>query len=176
MQPELQKKFYEKYPVLFQDVDKSMQESCMYWGIAFGAGWATIFDQLCEYLTRLTSRSVHLKAAPGQEAHKFIKCPYPSIKFEQVKEKFGTMCVYWSVLPYPEYESLKGQLDNPADLDRQLKRFSAHVSNAVSYAEFLSSKTCEITGQPGKLITGGWLKVRSEEGLAKEQNHEATGN
>lgn len=176
MTPELQKKFYEKYPVLFQDVNKTMQESCMHWGIEFGDGWATIFDQLCEYLTKLCNRSVHLKAKKGSEEPKFIKCPYPGIKFEQVKEKFGTMCIYWSVLPFPEYENLKGLLENPEDLKRQLERFSDQVSDAVSYAEFLSSKTCEITGDPGRLITGSWLKVRCDKCLAEEQNHEAAGN
>jgi hypothetical protein len=175
MNPELQKKFYEKYPVLFQDTSKSMQESCMHWGIEFGDGWATIFDQLCEYLTKLSSRSVYLKAKPGS-SDKLIKCPYPEVKFEQVKEKFGTMCVYWSVIPRPEHESLKSQLENPQDLDRQLERFSDQVSSVVSYADFLSSKTCEITGDPGRLITGSWLKVRCDKCLALEQNHEAAGN
>jgi len=172
MSPEIQNTFYKKYPVLFQDVDKSMQESCMHWGIEFADGWAVIFDQLCEYLTKLSGQAVYLKAKPENSEHKFIKCSNPGIKFEQVKEKFGTMCVYWSILPLDNYDAIKAQLESPEELDRQLRRFNARVSEAISYAEFLSSKTCELSGDPGKLIPGGWLKVRCEKCLSKEQTHE----
>lgn len=176
MTKELQKEFYEKYPVLFQDADKSKLESCMHWGIAFGNGWATIFDQLCEYLTKLSGQSFSLKAKASQSEPKFITSSYPQVKFEQVKEKFGTMCVYWSVLPHDGYAALRGKLEEPEELTRKLIRFNDRVSDAVSYAEFLSSKTCETSGDPGKLIHGDWLKVRCDKCLEQEEKHEQARN
>ena len=47
MTPELQNKLYEEYPKLFENRHKSMQESCMYWGVAVGEGWYNIIDVLC---------------------------------------------------------------------------------------------------------------------------------
>jgi hypothetical protein len=169
MTKELQEKLIAKYPVLFQDTGKSMRESCMYWGIAFGDGWYNIFDQLCEYLSKIAKRSIHLRLKqPDAEGEKYLKVNYPGIKFDQVKEKFGTMCVYWSQLPMNDYDSVASQLEEPHELDEALRRHGERIADAVDYAEFLSSKTCELTGQPGRLVTDGWWKVRCEECLAKE--------
>jgi len=170
MTKELQEKLIAKYPVLFQDTSKSMQESCMCWGVEFSDGWYDIFDQLCEYLTKITGRSIHLRRKQADaEGEKYLKVKYPGIKFEQVKEKFGTMCVYWSQLPMEDHDNIASQLENPGELDEALRRHSERTADAVEYAEFLSSKTCELTGKPGRLVTDGWWKVRCEECLAKEK-------
>jgi len=50
MKQELQNKLFEKYPLIFQDKDKSMQETCMCWGIDCGDGWYWLLDKLCSNL------------------------------------------------------------------------------------------------------------------------------
>ena len=47
MNEENTKYLYDKYPEIFADKDKSMQETCMYWGLECGDGWFTILDKMC---------------------------------------------------------------------------------------------------------------------------------
>jgi len=60
MNAELDKKLCEKYPKIFVNRTKSMQESCMYWGFECGDGWYGIIDALCEALTYTYTTGVHL--------------------------------------------------------------------------------------------------------------------
>ena len=41
------KYLYDTYPEIFQDKDKSAQETCMCWGFECGDGWFQIIDTLC---------------------------------------------------------------------------------------------------------------------------------
>jgi hypothetical protein len=50
MKQELQEKLYKKYPKIFQDKDKSMEETCMCWGIDCNDGWYWLIDKLCSNL------------------------------------------------------------------------------------------------------------------------------
>jgi len=56
----------------------------------------------------------------------------------QIKEKFGTLCVY---------------------LARHTDELSPDLSEIIYQAEAESSKTCRECGAPGKLRGGSWLKV-----------------
>jgi len=77
MTKELQEKLYTKYPLIFQNKDKSMKESCMYWGISTNDGWYKIIDRLCSNLQWNTDHNKQ-----------------PQIIASQVKEKFGGLCFY----------------------------------------------------------------------------------
>jgi hypothetical protein len=46
MTPGLEKQLIEKYPVLFQDVNKSPKETLMCFGCECGDGWFDILDNL----------------------------------------------------------------------------------------------------------------------------------
>jgi len=61
--------------------------------------------------------------------------------FDQIKEKFGTIRVY----PGLVHESL----------------FDA-IYKAIDEAEKESAVTCEYCGEPGKIRSGGWIKVRCD--------------
>ena len=47
MNEENTKHLFEKYPKIFANKDKSMQESCMHWGFECGDGWFEILDLMC---------------------------------------------------------------------------------------------------------------------------------
>ena len=66
----------------------------------------------------------------------------PQMVAVQVKEKFGTLRFYY----------------NGGD-DR--------TSGAVSFAELISGRTCEVCGKPGERSNTGWITVRCEEHRAK---------
>ena len=58
----------------------------------------------------------------------------------QIKEKFGTLRLYWS-----------GSLSPDA---------AARVEEAVDLAEARSACTCEVCGEPGRLYGPGWFTTR----------------
>lgn len=74
---EWQIELYEKYPKLFAQHNKSMQETCMCWGISVNIGWFSIIELLCESMQRYVDSN-----------------KIDQIEFVQIKEKFGTLRIY----------------------------------------------------------------------------------
>jgi len=160
MKSELEDILIEKHPTLFRDYGKSPQESCMAFGVEFGDGWYNIFADLCDYLDKLADHEDVYKLKDEfktEENRGYIVIKRPTIHFDQVKEKFGTMRVYWSMdegMSEETYNEI-----HPKERDNIFK-FYEEIEGAIRYVEFLSSRTCEVCGKPGKLETKGWYKVR----------------
>lgn len=162
MSPELQNKLIEKYPILFKDKDKPMTQSLMCFGCEFQDGWYKIFDELCEYLTRICKQEKLVKLKPEFESegycgYMYIKCP--TISFTQVKEKYGTMRVYWIGNGIDNWNEIEKKIDT-VGIDTLFSSYYDRVENAIDYVEFLSSKVCEECGEPGKVYTNGWYICR----------------
>ena len=75
--------FMERFPILFQNKDKSDRETCMCLGIGCPVGWYYILEQLC---TELEYSNLESVAKLGV-----------AIVAEQVKEKYGTLRFYFDV-------------------------------------------------------------------------------
>lgn len=133
MKNELDKKLVEKYPKIFADRYKSMQETCMCWGFEHNDGWYTLIDNLCEMIQH------HLD-------HNCKESKTHQVIVEQVKEKYGTLSFYY----YGGDE---------------------YISGLVAMASHLSGCICEICGNPGKLIHGGWSKTRCDKCLQEEEDY-----
>lgn len=129
MKKELQEQLYTKYPKLFRQKDLSIKESCMPWGIDFRPGWYQLFDSLCSFLQWHIDQN-----------------GYPQVEFQQVKEKFGSMTIYWT--------TVEGR-DTIEKYDEKYNYFEG----AIDFAEQISTHTCEECGQPGKIRDGGWVTV-----------------
>lgn len=168
MTPELQQKLIDKYPILFQDKDKSPKETLICFGIEAGDGWYKILDDLFGYFYNIMDNEVYLPfkkeyiVQGDVETYGIEKKP-PKIKLVQVKEKYGTLRVYTSVYDdeTPSDEILQKLEDN--SYERSLKSVYSRYDFAVDYAEYLSSKTCEICGEDGKLVGSSWLRTLCEE-------------
>lgn len=80
MREELDKLLCEKYPKMFVNRHKSMQETCMCWGFSCGDGWFDLIDQLCGNIQSYIDNNKHLNV--------------PQVTVDQVKEKFGTLRFY----------------------------------------------------------------------------------
>lgn len=89
MQEELQQKLFEKYPNLFENRHKSIQESCMAWGIECDDGWYDILNNLCH---EITQNEIN---ATNEKGFRYNK-DYVPVKFDQIKEKFGGLRIYCS--------------------------------------------------------------------------------
>jgi hypothetical protein len=171
MSPELEHKLIEKYPDFFRDVTKSPQETCMCWGIDTGDGWYNIVDNLCGFLKDLReNRHYYLKLKDefrNDENHGSIDFSCPEVVFDQVKSKYATLRVYWHFAGIENYEDIKSKLEDPEELDRKIDTCMNIVDTAIDFSEHLSSKTCEVTGKPGKLYSKGWCVTLCKEEAIK---------
>ena len=123
MREELENKLYERYPELFALKDNP--SSCMIFGIGCGDGWYNIMLSLCSTIQYYTDDK--RRENPDFE----------SIKFDQIKEKFGQLRIYTS-------------------------GYDEAVNQMINLAETLSGLTCENCGNPGKVRYTGWNTCRCD--------------
>ena len=134
MREELQNQLYEKYPSLFINKNKTIQESCMAWGIECGDGWYDLLSSVCwrifQHEKNIVDR-IRYRNEAGKKSDK-SDLEYIPVKFDQIKEKFGGIRIYYT-----------GGDD--------------YVNGVVSLADEMSYKICEICGNSGKPNKGGWI-------------------
>lgn len=133
MKEELEKKLVERYPTMFRDYHGDMTKTCMAFGCEHGDGWFWILDTMC-------------RAIAGHEKYQKDK-DYEPVVFQQVKEKFGTLNVYY---------------------------FGGDSTTAayIQMAELQSYYTCEVCGTHEDLgRTQGWIKVVCRSCQTKEHGN-----
>lgn len=178
MNTELENKLATKYPKLFRSKDLPATQSLMCFGCECGDGWYKILDYLFGYLTDLMERKLvvdYVKTYKDQHRDKkdFYEkyCSYkflpPQITLDQVKEKYGTLRVYY----HTNFEDISDEVWANLDLEKfysAMKKYDEQIDNAIAYAEYQSSVTCEETGKEGRLYTKGWYRVLSDEEAVKK--------
>lgn len=93
MKKELQEKLFNNFPLLYQDKDLPMSQTCMCWGIDTGDGWFNILYELSE---KLYPHILKWKEEnPDSSDHP---------RASQVKEKFGTLRFYMTHATEEMYE------------------------------------------------------------------------
>ena len=159
MREELDKLLCEKYPLLFKDRNADMRTTAMCWGFAHGDGWFNIIDILCLHLhykyDDAVSRHEHLVSRLGKPrfGEKGVAVTQEDVDdaksrveeeadrvptVVQVKEKFGTLRFY-------------------------VNGATEEQHHYISFAEAMSSRTCETCGKPGKRLGRGWIYTACEE-------------
>lgn len=81
MSPDKDKALCKKYPLIFAERHRSMQETAMCWGFDCGDGWYDLIDALCGRLQSMTDYN------PNNDR-------FPQIVATQVKEKYGSLRFY----------------------------------------------------------------------------------
>lgn len=139
MDQELQNKLYTEYPQFFSNKDKTPMESPMCFGIETGNGWYEILDHLCWKIKQHEDNiKWHREYLEKKNPEKLASEPeYFPVKFDQVKEKYGGLRIYFS-----------GGDD--------------YINGLVSMAESISYSVCEVCGNKGAANKGGWISVRCE--------------
>ena len=77
----------KKYPKIFSERNKSMQETCMCWGFECGDGWFYLINRLCQAIQFRIDN-------PGYNTEG--KMEIPQVVAAQVKEKYGTLRFYFT--------------------------------------------------------------------------------
>lgn len=123
---ELKKKFPKILRDLYGDPSKTGL-SRLHGGIAIGDGWIPLLESLMTFLQFHHDQN-----------------GYPQVVATQIKEKFGTLCFYYTT----ESDTLKNN------------RSVEFLDGAIDFVEYLSSKICEHCGKPAKQQNkSGWVKT-----------------
>jgi hypothetical protein len=182
MKEELQSKLYADFPELFKEKDLPMTETCMCWGIECGDGWEPVIRNACRALNRSCELARRKKSFPREDEiivwfhnlcrklERKFKLPYNtlytakhreyqrfpgfSFRFSQIKEKFGTLRIYFNFEDNFKPEDV-AHLD-PEDIAAARNKALGRIDGVLDIAHLLSEQTCEECGSPGKLLTGGW--------------------
>jgi hypothetical protein len=136
MNTELQNKLYEKYPQLFVNKDKTPMQSPMCFGIETGEGWYEIVSSLC-WMIKQYEDSIVWQTEWNQKTNPEYKSDYFPVKFDQIKEKYGGLRVYFS-------------------------GGDQYIEGLVSMAEAMSYKICDVCGNKGEANKQGWISTRCE--------------
>jgi hypothetical protein len=126
MNMEFDKMLCERYPTIMQDRHRNPQETTMCWGFECGDGWFDLLDTAMQAIQR---HEQHL-------AHHNVE--FEPVVFEQVKEKFGTLRIYY-------------------------RGGDEYVSGVIDFAENLSGRVCEDCGAPGRPTGRGWIRTLCEQ-------------
>lgn len=162
--------FMSRFPILFQHRNKSMSETCMCWGIAAPMGWYYILEQLC---TVLEFYNMEFKDKYGI-----------AIVADQVKEKFGTLRFYYTVMTVDKDGKVVSRLADDECVTTEENRRQIATSylemladKYIGEAESLTFNTCAKCGVPldekNKVETQGWITYICKECDRKILNNEA---
>ena len=127
---------YEKYPDMFQNRYKTPQESCLSFGVEAGKGWYDILSSLCFMIKQHEDNNIWQTEYKQKTDATYTSDYYP-VKFDQIKEKFGGLRVYFT-------------------------GGDSYIEGLVSMAESFSYKICEVCGERGSPNKGGWISTLCE--------------
>lgn len=137
----------EQYPYLIDrdgaipypdSPDETMETQVM-------TGWRPLFQQMCDKINAILDN---------------YGVPRDCFHFDQVKEKFGALRIYWHV-EYPD--SMPGpECDAPQD----------ELCDVIDAAEFQSSGICCFCGKIAKWHSTGWVLPYCDD-CAQQKNKEA---
>jgi|GEM_PF-3249479 len=118
-------------------------------------GLYDIIDNFC-HLTKWTlDHARHVQSKNGTLSTHGA----PKLEFVQIKEKLGTLCLYYK-LWQPDFHD---EDKDPQDIENRLLEITNRIGGYRGFAYLLSCKTCELTGASGKLrIHGGLYKTISQ--------------
>jgi hypothetical protein len=138
---------YEKYPNLFENRLKSPRESCMSFGVECGLGWYEIISNVCWMIKQHEDNKrwqTKWKEKKNQEIKDSMgisiegeEPEYFPVKFDQVKEKYGGLRLYFS-------------------------GGDEYVEGLISMAEAFSYTVCEVCGNKAEPNKGGWISTLCE--------------
>lgn len=169
MRQDLDELLCKKYPLIFANRYKSMQETAMCWGFSCGDGWFTIIDSLC------ASIQSHIdwkkKRRQYDIEHNAIYTDLMNGDESTLRHKFSNMTDEF-IISRKEEILEEGLRDIKSEIVQvqaaQVKekfgtlRFYIDGGDEVTHgmirvAENMSAHTCEVCGSPGQTrVSGYW--------------------
>lgn len=178
MREDLDKQLVEKYPKIFAQRNKSVQETAMCWGFECGSGWYNIIDKLCANIQnhidgKNRSRQFSIEYNQMIESvnrgdtelfnarYKDYQQEYRDRILKSIKE--GSILTK-NIVEDEMHQVEAMQIKEKFGTLRFYTNFGDdYIYGAIAMAESMSAVTCETCGKPGKLFTYGWWHVACDE-------------
>lgn len=172
MREELDKALCENYPRMFQNRNKSMQESCMFWGFECGDGWYKIIDALCYQIQnhvewkrkQRVGDLLRMRAAKkGRDALiKFLAGDgqvrdWHEERADEILENGDR-----PITPYCHHVVVDQVKEKFGGLRFYCRGGDEATRGMIRMAEAWASVTCEVCGNPGTPTSSGWIKTLCE--------------
>jgi hypothetical protein len=177
MSPEKDTYLCEKYPKLFVNRNKNIQESCMAWGFEIDDGWFHIIDKTCaliqghidwknkERLRALRYNRALKKALAGDKSALIKHFSYNGNVSDYTLEIVEKTIASGSFNEVPN-KCRQVTVDQVKEKFGTLRFYYTggddYISGITSMAEAMSGVTCEVCGNVGELHGGGWLRTRCD--------------
>lgn len=145
MNPELEDKLAADFPDFFATRTRNDPETRMQEGCACGDRWYEIINDFCILTKRALENARYVESLDGEP----VSHESPRFEFFQIKQKLGTLRLYYSLWQPEAPDEGKSK----ADIDLRLIELRSAIMGFSRYADLLSRKTCERTGKPIKRLT-----------------------
>ena len=106
----------------------------------FNSGWDKIISDMFDQIEPVLRDIYNLEPERSQD-------PENQFRVMQIKEKFGSLRVY---------------VDIPSFWKTEYQRQCDLIQEAINTADNLSIETCELCGEPGRIVGTGWLSCRCQ--------------
>ena len=106
----------------------------------FNAGWNQIISDMFDKIEVVLKDMYNLEPERSQEREN-------RFWVGQIKEKFGSLRVY---------------VDIPSFWKTEYQKQCDLIQEAINTADNLSTETCELCGEPGRIVGTGWLSCRCQ--------------
>ncbi len=138
MDAKLENLLFDKYPELFRRKDLPMTQTCMCHGICANSGWFNLINETCAKIEKIRKENPDL-----------------TLELEQVKEKWGTLRVYFE-----------------CNRDKMTDALWNEIYNITIDAEKQSSKICENCGSSDEVLTvkESWVQSLCKKCRSKNDN------
>lgn len=147
MRKELTDRLLLRHPAIFSKVLGGEKGGIP--GMGCGNGWYPLLDHACHTFNTWVG-----------------DIPKPQPVFEQVKEKFGTLRIYYALDPESWERAIAyrgepgGYYSHEARVEQKAHNHHGYIDGVIELACALSAATCEVCGLPGKLGNdNGWMRT-----------------
>jgi hypothetical protein len=186
MKQELDELLVKKYPRIFRDRYGSMMTTAMCWGFEHGDGWFNIIDLACAAIQNHINHSRERRARDLRYNRALARAQKGDMVGLYRYFTYGKDKTNWSdyTIETAEREAKENKPRPVAEVCPQViasqvkEKFGTlrfytyggddYCHGVIDMAEYMSGRTCEECGTPGKRTSGGWISTLCEK-HAEEQ-------
>jgi len=159
MNEKLDKSLYEKYPILYQEINLPATQTCMCWGFSCDDGWYDIIDRLSAKLEEENNKITKYKNGRIVKIFKFL---YDMLEYLKIN---NILYRHWRIklnrLAYPEHIIAEQVKQKFGSLRFYINIWDDKLHKWINEAEEESINTCEACGSKDQVeMTKGWIRAQ----------------
>lgn len=161
MREELDKTLCESYPLIFRGRNGRARRPGTSWGIGGGDGWYDLVDALCGLIYWPYQQAVDSYTYARSEegvVGRNGEAQYTAVDVERLRLKMRDEAarIPAAIEVKAKLGGLRFYIQPGADEDKsRLERIHAYID----FAEYMSTRICDVCGSPGKQGGSGWIRT-----------------